>query len=307
MLQPLRHPNIVAFYGIAIKHGSVELEVLTVLELCSGSLQDMLKDISRDIGWIEKMEVSSKIATGLTYLHSKGVVHRDLKPGNILMHADGTPKIADFGLSRKQDSKHAISAMTANIGTPVYMAPELMVESAVAEANGAMLDVYSFGVMLWEIMARESPYAKLAKQRRLNLWSLRDLIVEGERPSLDDNVLIQGAPTSAVLLMRECWAHHPDQRPSGFDEISQRLHSITRVLQEASQEASQEAPQEATPLGLEVWRSGDGGGGNRNAGSDSERKSSMADEPTRTSEEIAINNPLARGLASSRHDHEQAM
>ena len=77
MLAPLRHPNVVGFYGIAIETQSVEIQVLTVLEICSnGDLNDYNMDTSVERGWEERVTIGLGIAKGLAYLHSKGIVHR---------------------------------------------------------------------------------------------------------------------------------------------------------------------------------------------------------------------------------------
>jgi serine/threonine protein kinase len=251
--------NIVAFYGISLDFASTGMKVCTVMELCEGSLADRLRDTSIEMSWAEKLEISCKIAHGLSYLHQKAIVHRDLKPGNVLMGADNTPKvpapfgplfffflmrlfrpllrfhytkIADFGTSREHD-KNAVTSMTANIGTPVYMAPELMSDSNYSnhiETNGRLLDVYSFGVMLWEILAREKPYEQMARQRHLNLWALRDMILDGQRPTVEGNTALINAPEKVLNLMRECWQDSPEKRPSSFDEISQRLDEAMTTL-----------------------------------------------------------------------------
>jgi tRNA A-37 threonylcarbamoyl transferase component Bud32 len=136
VLMPLRDPNVVSVFGVAIEYTDIEIHVMTVMELCSlGSLQDYLANSRNDdiLTWAHKAELCQRVAQGMAYLHGKGILHRDLKPGNVLMAADGTPKIADFGLSRAGDEGTLMGEaadaavenmeMTANIGTPIYMAP----------------------------------------------------------------------------------------------------------------------------------------------------------------------------------------
>eukprot|EP00935_MAST-01C_sp_MAST-1C-sp1_P001397 g1397.t1 len=159
-MKELRHPNVVVFYGIAINYKDVEIECMTILELCAGSLDDRIFKSKEEMGWRAKIGVLHKISAGLEYLHSKGVYHRDLKPANVLIGKDGTPKLADFGLSTViKEFKEAADRLTANIGTPVYMAPELMVEKGGrTDYHPALVDVYSFGILVWAVGARQKPY-----------------------------------------------------------------------------------------------------------------------------------------------------
>jgi serine/threonine protein kinase len=79
LLLSMRHPNVVAFYGMAFAPDSIDLTVMTVLELCVGSLEDVIFDAEIEIGTMEKLELCQKIAQGLAFLHSKGIVHRDIQ------------------------------------------------------------------------------------------------------------------------------------------------------------------------------------------------------------------------------------
>jgi receptor-interacting serine/threonine-protein kinase 1 len=203
---------------------------MTVLEICiNGSVDDLIYGKGTPaISWREKLALCCGIGNGMAYLHAKGILHRDLKPANILLGDKQIPKIADFGLSRRVDrqSVHALAEKTANIGTPVYMAPELISDNRASEYDGAKVDVFSFGVVMWAIFAQKKPYEKAAKSRGLNLWTLRDMVVSGSRPDMDDEGELDSAPTRAVKLMEQCWAGDPALRPTGFDEIRSRLEKI---------------------------------------------------------------------------------
>jgi serine/threonine protein kinase len=276
MLQPLRHPNIVVFYGVAIEYASVEVKVMTVLELCAhGSLDDYLLDKKiADISWKKKLELCSGVAKGMAYLHAKGIMHRDLKTLNVLLDEKNTPKIADFGLSKHRDKaqNEVQSEQTANVGTPIYMAPELMTDEEVATCDISMVDVYAFGILMWAVLTRTKPYDKVCKARRLNIWALvsclyfcprplltppppppkivdltfcssrvlplpqRELVLSGSRPDIDDDGVLDDAPTRAVMLMCQCWAPDPKFRPSGFDEVDQRLRAVLGGVEAAAEE-----------------------------------------------------------------------
>jgi serine/threonine-protein kinase len=100
---------------------------------------------------------SAQVAAGLDFMHSEAAIHRDLKPANILCGRDGVYKLGDFGLSRmNQNSLHALSATatyTANIGSPAYMAPELLAQDGRETRYSTSIDIYSFGVIVQALWA----------------------------------------------------------------------------------------------------------------------------------------------------------
>jgi serine/threonine protein kinase len=79
--------------------------------------------------------------------------------------------VADFGLSEHRDKAQKVEE-TANIGTPVYMAPELMSEDAAVICDGAMVDVYAFGILMWAVFTRSKPYERTMVGKRLGVWEL---------------------------------------------------------------------------------------------------------------------------------------
>jgi serine/threonine protein kinase len=204
-----------------------EARVLTVMELCGSSLEDRISD-NQELGWHGKVVMLQQVALGVAYLHSHGIIHRDLKTANVLIGKDGLAKVADFGLAKKQQVD-VLEQQTGNIGTPVYMAPELMIDSAWTDGTeaGNMLDVYSFGILMWAVCTRERVFERMVKQRRWNLWSLRNAIVEGTRPEVEDHEELQRAPCALVLLMIKCWQGKPSDRPTGAAPARTSTHQHT--------------------------------------------------------------------------------
>ena len=110
-------------------------------------------------------------------------------------------------------------------GTPVYMAPELMSNDRNIEGRPELVDVYSFGVLIFAVLAREKPYEMLVRTKRMNLWTLRSAIADDNtRPDGEHaKEKLDEAPQGVVELIRRCWAADPDERPSNFDEIIEEL------------------------------------------------------------------------------------
>jgi serine/threonine protein kinase len=154
----LRHPNIVTIYDSGIAHG----QYYYAMEYIEGKpLDDFVK--TSELSTREIMELFNKICQAVAYAHQRGVMHRDLKPGNILVDDDGAPHILDFGLAKLADTSEQVSAeavMTSIagkiIGTLAFMSPEQA--SAQPDAVNVRTDVYSVGVILYRVLTDSFPY-----------------------------------------------------------------------------------------------------------------------------------------------------
>jgi serine/threonine-protein kinase len=147
LMASLSHPNIVTVFDAGEEQGRLYL----VMELVGGSsLADLLgmRDLRTLVGWVEQA------ARGVAAAHEAGVIHRDLKPGNILVGKNGSAKVADFGLARLEDSPTAMTATGAQLGTPHYMAPEQVEGRADARS-----DVYGLGAVLYEAITGRPPFS----------------------------------------------------------------------------------------------------------------------------------------------------
>ena len=163
-----------------------------------------------------QLEISRQIAAGMAYLHSNGVVHRDLKRANVLLTDGGVPKVCDFGLACvSEDSGSQAISMTAARGTPTHMAPELIASGRVAVSN--KVDVYSFGCMAWSLWTGEEPF--IDRNPELTQFALMSAIVEGARPEIP-----AGCPAQFAELLRTCWDGDPSIRPT-FVELAQQLEA----------------------------------------------------------------------------------
>ncbi|CAM9664554.1 unnamed protein product, partial [Ectocarpus sp. 8 AP-2014] len=158
------------------------------------------------------LRIVTDVVNGMLYLHELGVMHRDLKPDNILLDADDRAVIADFGLSR---FSHPTNDHTAETGTYRWMAPEVIRHEPYSQAA----DVYSFGVVLWQIVARKQPFKGLTP-----LQAAFSVARQGLRPQIPPS-----APPAVARLIRRCWHRSPDSRPS-FSQIRSELPEIERQM-----------------------------------------------------------------------------
>ncbi|PPS07747.1 hypothetical protein GOBAR_AA12907 [Gossypium barbadense] len=147
--------------------------------------------------------------TKLSYLHSKKIVHRDVKTENMLLDARRNLKIADFGVARVEAQNP--KDMTGETGTLGYMAPEVLD----GKPYNRRCDVYSFGICLWEIYCCDMPYADLSFAEVSSAVVRQNL-----RPEIP-----RCCPGSLASIMRKCWDAHPDRRPD-MDEVVRLLEAV---------------------------------------------------------------------------------
>jgi len=221
MLARLRHPNIILFLGASIQTKSsgrsddVSGEsdggftgMLLVSELMeAGTLFDLLYRREERITWGQYRSLLEQIALGLNYLHLQTpnpVIHRDIKPTNCLLDRHGGLKLADFGLScfRPADA----DVLTAQCGTPNYMAPELLVHAPYTEK----VDVYAFGMVAHEILVRSPPFLDVPLMR------LKVLVgQQAHRPRFPD-----GASPGVRKLIEVTWAQEAARRPTAAQTLA---------------------------------------------------------------------------------------
>lgn len=162
----------------------------------------------------EKLAAGIAISGAVAFLHENNIIYRDLKPDNIGFDIRGNVKIFDFGLATEVNRSKSLEDGTYNLtgytGSPLYMAPEV----AKRQPYNFSADAYSFGILLWQIMAMKRPFEKLTNN------ALRDYVVNGTyRPPLDQNW-----SDNLAGLMQICWTSQFNKRPS-FDVIQTRLRT----------------------------------------------------------------------------------
>jgi len=146
----LSHPNIVTVIDRG-EHGGRQF---IVFEYVRGDNLKQLLEREGPIPVETALEFAIQVARALSFAHQKGLVHRDVKPQNVLLNGDGQAKVTDFGIARSLDVKHGMTQTGTVLGTSDYIAPEQAQGLRVDECS----DVYSLGVVLYELLTNEVPY-----------------------------------------------------------------------------------------------------------------------------------------------------
>ena len=223
----LHHPNVLLTMGIA--HNSNDGKTGILMELMPASLLDLLhhhRQREQLATWEASLVlIALDVAKGMAYLHAKGVVHRDLKPGNVLLTEHWVAKVADFGTALSK--YHYAGEAEGPVGTPPYMAPE-----AIALTSGAKekpTDVWSFGCLLAHMGTRSMPYSHVqlpaGTPPKDAARALMAIIVEGQVTPLDQLRNARACPSGILALATRCVRTEAAQRLE-FPLIVEELERI---------------------------------------------------------------------------------
>jgi serine/threonine-protein kinase len=203
----LVHPNIVQVFDFGSDQESSRQFI--VMEYVDGQ---SCAEILRERGHLdpeEAVDILAQSCRGLDYAHRNGVVHRDVKPGNLLLSADGMIKLADFGIAKAAEQSD-ITKVGSVLGTAAYLSPE----QARGEPAGPPSDLYALGVVAYQLLAGRLPYQAA---------SLTDLARQQSTPPprLDD--LVPGVPATLAAAVQRALAGDPEQRYADAGEMEKAL------------------------------------------------------------------------------------
>ncbi|WBR14733.1 Ser/thr kinase [Pandoravirus kuranda] len=215
VMTALRHPNVVLFMAACTKPPNM---CIVMEYMALGSLYELLhNELIPELPFVLKAKMTYQASKGLYFLHSSGIVHRDVKSLNLLLDNKWNVKVSDFGLTKFR-ADLADGAGAAPIGSVHWMAPEVLNESL--DIDYAMADVYSFGIILWEVLTRQQPYSGMSPAA-VAVAVIRD----DARPRIPSDLNADTQPQAYVDLIRECWHRDPTVRPT-FIEIMTRLSAM---------------------------------------------------------------------------------
>ena len=205
----LRHPNIVPIYDAG------EIDNTYYIASAFVSPGRTLGDLISEEGQLEPRQAAKLIellASALNYAHSLGIVHRDIKPDNILLDETGAPHIADFGLARREDDAAMRTQENVRMGTPAYMSPEQHAGKS-READGRS-DMWALGVMLYKMLTGERPFRGNDVQL---MYAVSE--VEPERPGK----IVSALPRDLETICLKCLAKDPDSRYATCQDLAEDL------------------------------------------------------------------------------------
>ena len=208
----LHHRNVTTVYDFGIQDGLPYL----IQEYLSG--EDLDRKIKRQdyLPYPEKLFYLLQIARGLAYAHSQGVIHRDVKPGNIRILEDGTAKIMDFGIAKLAQQETSLTQTGMTLGTAAYLAPEQIRGEPVDHRT----DVFSFGVLAYELLAYERPF----KGKQISVV-LHQIIDQEPEPL---TVKWPAAPPEILGLITRCLRKSPSQRYADGGELLEAIEVIQK-------------------------------------------------------------------------------
>ena len=230
----LNHPNIVAIYDVGEQDG-VAYIAMEVLE--GRTLQDMLRDPKR-LPLETSAELAAQVAEGLDHAHNFAIVHRDVKPANIVVSPSGRAKLTDFGVAYMPSS--SITNAGQALGSPKYMSPEQVLGLPIDPRS----DIFSLGVVFYEMLARRTPFEQPGDT---NIYPLLHRIAgEPHQPVVEVDPTI---PAVFDVILTRALAKKPGERYQRAGEMARDLRKVLETLA-----AGIAASEETIPAGRAPWR-----------------------------------------------------
>ena len=247
LLSLARHPNVVQYLG-TYTDPDTRLPVL-LMELCDESLTAFLERSPGPLSYHIQVNTCHDIALALVYLHSNGLIHRDLTGNNVLMIAGIRAKITDFGMSKLATVNPRMTALTLCPGNVLYMSPEALDE---AKSYTAKLDIFSFGVIVIQILTRQFPNPtdrfRIVYVAEFDEM-LRQEIAETERRKAHLQLIPEAHSLKPLAL--QCLKKKENERPSAL-QLCERLSELKQSSQYRESREQAEHSSEIQQLQLQL-------------------------------------------------------
>jgi len=212
----LQHPNIVQVFAVNELDGE---PYLAMEYLDGGSLAKKID--GKPQPWREAAGLIETLAKAVHYAHSRGIIHRDLKPANVLLAADGTPKIADFGLAKPIEGE-GVTEGQGILGSPSYMAPEQAWGGSRIRDVGPAVDVYALGAVLYELLTGRPPFKGTSSRQTLEqVWR--------DRP-VSPRLIESTVPRDLEVICLKCLEKEPAKRYADAHELAEDLRRFRKGI-----------------------------------------------------------------------------
>ena len=218
VLAKLKHPNIIPIMDVA-EFGGRPYYIMSHIE--GGSLADLLLK-EKKLTTSKAINIVGKLLSALSEVHGKGIIHRDIKPDNVLLEAEGEPILIDFGIARIEEGNNAKTGTGFSIGTPVYMSPEQLD----AKPINLTTDIYSMGIMFFELLTGKPPYEGSMSSLITQHNSARLPSVSGK---IENSKLADGIQ---AVLQKAC-AKEPSARYGSAKEMREAVEGLLKIREES--------------------------------------------------------------------------
>jgi serine/threonine protein kinase len=214
----LQHRNIVTIYEL----GEADGHPFIVMEYLSGQSLSAVIENRVELSLARRLGIILDVCAGLAYAHQAGMVHRDVKPGNVMLVEDGTAKILDFGLARlgrAAEDRRDLTATGTMFGTPAYMSPEMITGRPVDHRA----DIFAVGVMLYELSTYQKPFSG-------DVSSIAGFVMQILRHDPPPPSSIVPLPPELDAIVARCLQKEPDARYQRLDEMAVELRRLRDSL-----------------------------------------------------------------------------
>ncbi len=219
ILKKLKDPNIVRYYG----GSSTGTQRFYAMELVTGGSLDVILRKEGRLSWEKTVEYGIQVAKALEHAHREGVIHRDLKPGNLLLTQKGVLKLSDFGIARDTQAT-ALTAAGKTVGTMAYMAPEQITGKKPVTAR---TDLYALGCVLFELLTGRTPFASETQPEMLFKH------IDEVPPKV--RTLNQDCPVWLEDLIDDLLEKEPEDRPFDALDVQVKLEKVKQKVTEQEQ------------------------------------------------------------------------
>lgn len=238
-LAKLSNAHIVHVYDFGEFEGSPYL-VMEYVE--AGTLKSMM---GNPFAWQDAIKIIIPVAKALGYAHQRGIIHRDVKPSNILINSEGEPLLTDFGIAKLLEGEdgNTLTGAGVGIGTPEYMAPE---QGVGAKDVDNRADIYSLGVVLYELLTGQKPYTAETP--------MAVVIMQARDPLPDPHQYVPDLPDAVANILFKALAKNPEDRFKNAAEFSSALENLakTSINNAESIHSNTVTPVESNPTGTVI-------------------------------------------------------